>query len=259
MAITDEPDARSVDATRSASHDMSVAPLGAAPTIALLAGTDALALWTSLDPDGAVRVVWPRPAESVRMAVLMGAFDPPTNAHLDVLFAAARADGSAPVLCLTKMLLARPHDELLSREQRIDVLAMLAERLGTGFAFANRGTYLDVGRALRDDGFDATFIVGADKVAQLADPSFYPDGIEGVRATFDELRLIVVPRSDVDLTRVRPARHVRVLESSDVFADDSRAGISASNVRRLVRAGEDVSGLVPPEVALALRGYTSAR
>jgi nicotinic acid mononucleotide adenylyltransferase len=227
--------------------------------MAPLPGTDAVDLWTSLDPDGPARVVWPRAPGSTRVTVLMGAFDPPTNAHVDVLRAAARVDGATAVLCLTKVLLARPPDELLSREQRIDVLLALTERLGAGLAFANRGTYRDVGRALRADGIDATFVVGADKIAQLADPSFYDDGIEGVVATFEELRFVVVPRGDVDLTKVLPAGDIRVLEPPEVFSDDATAAISGSDVRRLLRLGEDVSGLVPPEVALALRGYTSAR
>ena len=189
----------------------------------------------------------------------MGAFDPPTNAHVDVILAAAQAADAAPVLCLTKMLLARPPDELLSREQRIDVLLAMTERLRAGLAFANRGTYLDVGRALRVDGIDATFVVGADKIAQLADPSFYVDGVDGVRATFDELRFVVVPRGRIDLTPVLSAGDVRVLDPSDVFSDKATSTLSGTDVRRKLRAGEDVSREVPPEVALALRGYTSAR
>jgi nicotinic acid mononucleotide adenylyltransferase len=221
--------------------------------------SDASALWTSLDTDGPPRVVWPRLPRAPRVALLMGAFDPPTNAHLEIVSAAARLDGSAPVLCLTKVLLARPDDELLDRKLRTEILLELAGRLDAGLAFANRGTYLDVGRALRSDDIDASFVVGADKIAQLADPSFYEDGIEGVRATFDELRFIVVPRADVDVATVLPPADVRVLDTSDVFTDAATAHISSTVVRRLHRAGEPVSELVPPEVELALQGYTSAR
>jgi nicotinic acid mononucleotide adenylyltransferase len=188
----------------------------------------------------------------------MGAFDPPTNAHLDVVLAAAEVVGAAPVLCLTKVLLARPDDELLTREQRAEILHAIADRVDAGLVFANRGTYLDVGRVLRADGIDATFVVGADKIEQLADPSFYTDGVRGARATFDELRFVVVVRGDVDLERMPPGQ-VRVLEPADVFKDPSTAAISGTDVRRLHRAGRPVSELVPAEVALALRGYTSAR
>jgi nicotinic acid mononucleotide adenylyltransferase len=226
-----------------------------------------------LDPDGPACAVWARPAATERVTVLMGAFDPPTNAHVDVLCAAARSDGSAPVLCLTKVLLARPAGELLSREDRVALLVEIGQRLDAGVALANRGTYLDVGRALRANGIDVSFVVGADKVDQLADPVFYDDGVEGVRATFAELRFVVVPRVGAELTADLigglPPGDVRVLDPSDVFTDASTAGISGTDVRRILRAGGDVSTLVPPEVALALRslrgrppdppGYTSAR
>jgi nicotinic acid mononucleotide adenylyltransferase len=52
---------------------------------------------------------------------------------------------------------------------------------------------------------------------------------------------------------------VRLLDIDQVFADPSHADISASEVRRAVRAGEPVDDLVPLEVARALQGYTSAR
>jgi nicotinic acid mononucleotide adenylyltransferase len=220
--------------------------------------SDAIELWTSLDADGPPRVVWPRTARASRITVLMGAFDPPTNAHLDLVRAAATLDGSAPVLCMTKVLLARPPDELLTREQRVGILRAIALRVDAGLAFANRGTYLDVGRVLRAGGIDARFVVGADKLAQLTDPSFYADGVEGVRATFEELRFVIVPRGGIDLAGL-PTGDIRILEPSDAFGDQATADISGTAVRRLHRAGAPVRGLVPPEVDLALRGYTSAR
>lgn len=220
---------------------------------------EAIASWASLDPDGPPRVVWGRRSDAARIAVLLGAFDPPTNAHLELLAGAARADGSSPVLCLTKILLARPPDELFTRGDRVGILHDITERLDWGLVFANRGTYLDVGRLLAAGGFDATFVVGADKLVQLADPAFYDDGTDGVRATFDELRFVVVPRDGADTSAAHASPGARVLDASDVFGDDVTAAISGTDVRRSVRFGRDVSGLVPPEVALALRGYTSAR
>lgn len=219
----------------------------------------AAGLWTSLDPDGPARVAWARPPSSRRVAVLLGAFDPPTNAHVEVVTAAARSEDAAPVLGMTKEMLARPPDELLMREQRIDVLLAIAERIDAGLVFANRGTYLDVARTLHADDIDATFVVGADKIAQLADPSFYDDNGAGVRATFDEVRFVVVGRGDVDRTALSPGFRVRFLEPSEVFTDAATADISGTEVRRLHRSGASVEHFVPPEVALALRGYTSAR
>lgn len=165
--------------------------------------------------------------------MLLGAFDPPTNAHVDILSEAARESDAAGGFCLTKVVLARNASRLLADEDRIDVLDAIAERLGFGLAFANRGTYLDVHRALVAEGFEPAFVVGSDKLAQLEDPAFYPDGRRGVDATFDELSLVVVPRGNRDL--------------------------SATKVRRMVSDGRDVSDLVPPEAAAVIGGYTSGR
>jgi nicotinic acid mononucleotide adenylyltransferase len=191
--------------------------------------------------------------------VLLGAFDPLTNAHLAIANAVAGAEATPAALCVTKVLLARGDDHLLPPHDRIGMLLDVAERCRIGLAFANRGTYLDVGRAMRASGISPTFAVGADKLAQLADPSFYADGRHGVDATFSELRFAVVPRGEIDLSPFLDAADVRFLDIGEVFDDVSDAEVSASEVRRLVRAGSAVDHLVPPEVARALQGYTSAR
>jgi nicotinic acid mononucleotide adenylyltransferase len=156
---------------------------------------------------------------------------------------------------MTKVLLARTDDQLFTPEERISIVEAITRHMDIGLAFANRGTYIDVGRALKATGVDASFIVGADKLVQLEDPAFYPDGARGVDATFDELRFIVIPRTGSPIVR----HDVVVVDTADVFEDETTAGLSASRVRADVRMGIDVEHLVPPEVAVALGGYTSAR
>jgi len=162
---------------------------------------------------------------------------------------------------MTKVLLARPDGHLLEAVDRVLLLDEIAARYGLGLALANRGTYLEVGRCLRRQGLDATFVIGADKLDQLADPSFYADGAVGVAATFDELAFAVVERGDVDVSP--HAGRVRILDRDDVFEDAGTAAIaaaiSASEVRARLGSGISVDDLVPPEVALVLRGYTRAR
>lgn len=213
----------------------------------------AVAAWEDLDTAGEPRVAWVRTG-GPRVAVLIGAFDPPTNAHVAVLRAAARVLERPGVLCLTKVLLDRGRDDrLLGEPERLRVLSSLAAAEGFGFAMANKGTYLEVARALRSEGLDAVFVVGSDKLAQLEDPSFYTDA-DGVERTFSEVRFLVVPRGDATLLR----DDVLVLDQHDVFDDDEAASISATEVRRLVRAGVPVDHLVPRVVAESLEGYTAA-
>lgn len=203
--------------------------------------------WDGLDPDGPPRVVWAIDPGPSPVCVLLGAFDPPTRAHVELIHAAARSKAGSGALCMTRVVLDRPSDELLVPRRRLAVVERLARSEGLGLLLANRGTYLEVARAA---GSPLVFVVGSDKLAQLADPVYYDDP-DGVRATFEEVSFLVVPRPGWPV-----ARHdVEVMEGG--LGDDDLARLSASEVRRRLRAGASVAGLVPPVVAEALGGYTA--
>ncbi len=212
-------------------------------------------IWAELDPNLEPTVAWPRPIPGPRAVVLLGAFDPPTLAHVAVLDAATRFERVPAAICMTKVLLARPPDELLTIEQRLSIVDVVAAARSYGLALANRGTYMDVHRGMRATGIEATFLIGSDKVGQLADPSFYPDGQRGVDATFAEVDFLVVPRGEFDLE----SNDLRVLPADDVFGDAPLGTISSTEVRRRIREGVAVDGLVPPEVVVDLEGYTAAK
>jgi nicotinic acid mononucleotide adenylyltransferase len=215
----------------------------------------ALDLWQQLDPEGPAAVVWPRRVAAGRIAMLLGAFDPFTNAHLAIIEGVRRTSAIPTAVCMTKVLLARTDDALFTMQERARILGAVASRVDCGLAFANRGTYLDVGRVLKTSGVDPVFIIGSDKLSQLEDPVFYPDRERGVAATFAELNFIVIPRAGSAVMR----DDVVVADPRDLFDDTATASISATRVRDDVRRGRSVEHLVPPEVALALGGYTSAR
>lgn len=216
---------------------------------------NAIGRWEQLDPDGPPQIDWLLPVTAKRIAVLLGAFDPPTNAHVAIAKAASKREDAVAVLGMTKVLLDRPDDLLLSIAERLTLLAAIAQEEGFGFFIANRGTYLDVARALSADGREPAFVVGSDKLEQLADPKFYSEGDAGVSATFSEVRLLVVPRAGGVMTRT----DVQVMDPADAFAGADDGEVSGTEVRRRLRSGEPVDQLVPPGVALALRGYTAAR
>lgn len=211
-------------------------------------------VWEELDPRDPATVAWGRPVPGRRVAVLLGGFDPPTRAHVSILTAASRVEGVPGALCMTKVLLDRP-DELLTPVQRLRLLDRIARTRGFGLLVANRGTYVEVDRALRDEGVEGIFVVGSDKLAQLTDASFYSDGTEGVERTFAHLRFLVVPRPGADVRR----DDLRLLDPSVVFEDPEEKKISSTEARRLIRVGAGVEALVPPEVALDLEGYTAAK
>jgi nicotinic acid mononucleotide adenylyltransferase len=199
------------------------------------------------------RVVQARGSLTSRAVVLLSAFDPPTNAHVDILRAAAARRGIPALLCPTRVVLARRDDRLLSDEQRFRLLEALASAEGFGLRVAEHGTYLEVARELKDASIDGAFVIGSDKLPQLADPSFYAEGAAGVDATFREVDFIVVERGD----HAVPPGPYEVMSVTEAFSDPSYAAISATEVRRRVRAGLDVNALVPAVVAQALGRYTS--
>lgn len=183
--------------------------------------------------------------------LLLGAFDPPTLAHLSVVRAAAEATGMAPALVLTTVLLDRPGDHLLSAVDRVELLAEVCHEESIAFGVANRGTYLEVARSMDEH---PVFVIGSDKLPQLQNPAFYPDGLSGVEATFAECRFVVVGRSGV-LPSVGPGI-IAVLDPAQVFARPDIGAISASEVRRRLRTGIETQDFVPPAVSRRLGGYT---
>lgn len=202
------------------------------------------AVWAELDPSSEPRVAWVYPVNGPRAVVLLGAFDPPTRAHVALVEAGAKAEGIPGVLCFTKELLARSPDELLTAEQRLSLLDKVARTRAYGLAVANRGTYRDVHRAMGASGVVATFLIGSDKLAQLRDPSFYPDGQRGVLETFADVKFLVMPRAGADVD----ADYQPVLQP----LDDALASLSSTEVRRRLREGSSVADLVPAEVAVDL-------
>jgi len=210
-------------------------------------------VWDSLEIGGPPSVRWLREVGGPRVALLLGAFDPVTNAHLLIVEAASRIEDAPAALCLTKITLDRPSDTLLDPVERLGLLSAVCDERGLGLCVCNRGTYLGVAEGLV--GFEPVFVIGSDKLPQLEDPSFYEDGVAGVERTFTELRFLVVRRAGTEVER----DDVDVIDEPDVFPTAADADISATEVRRRVRSGESFSHLVPAGVALALGRYTAER
>ncbi|HVE92402.1 MAG TPA: hypothetical protein VNE62_08925 [Actinomycetota bacterium] len=190
-----------------------------------------------------------------RIVLLLGAFDPPTRAHVEMALAAGRLKDAEPALCLTSVVLNRPRKPLLKWAERLELLEEVCDAHGLGLAVANRGTYLEVAGAAESSGFDATFLVGSDKIPQLLDPAFYDDGPAGVEATVARVKLLVVGRPGSERASEAGPRFEE-LPASGAFADPRTSLLSATEVRQRLRDGRSVDDLVPPAVARRLRRYT---
>jgi hypothetical protein len=123
----------------------------------------------------------------VRVAAYPGTFDPPTIAHLAVAEAAWRTCEVDRVdLVLSTDPIGKPSPTSL--DERVDALeALAARRPWLGVAVSEHRLIADVCQ-----GYDVV-VLGADKWAQVLDPSYHPSEVDW-RASLDRLPLVAVAR-----------------------------------------------------------------
>lgn len=191
------------------------------------------------------------------LGILGGTFDPIHNGHL------AAADAAQAALNLDAITLIPshipPHRQNpvgATSEQRYAMAAIAAaERPGwsaSRIEIDRRGasyTY-DTLVQLRETvsvGAQYFFILGADAFAEIATWSRYP-------AVLDLANFVVVSRPGITLDSLRervPSAFNRPSSSDSrvILLEAATPDISATDIRRRVRAGQSLSGLVPDAVA----------
>ncbi len=189
-----------------------------------------------------------------RVGILGGSFDPPHAGHLMIAREARERVG------LDKVLFIPAGEQWLKEGQDVAPaahrLAMTRLLIGSDAAFAVSDmeitrpgpTYtVDTLRELRATSppdTDYFFILGEDSVADL--PRWHePEELVTL------CRFIAMPRADAegrpDLTAAYDAIP-GLRERVTVLEDAPRMDVSSSSVRSMVKAGEDLSGLVPDEI-----------
>lgn len=189
------------------------------------------------------------------VGVLGGTFDPIHLGHVAAADAAQRALGLDEILLMparvpafvTKSVTAGAADRFamaeLAAEGRPGWSASFLElkREGPSYTY---DTLVELGQTGSTQLF---FITGADAFAEIATWSRYP-------AVLDLANFVVVSRPGITLDSLRervpsafdrpsPA-HTRV-----ILVEAQTPDVSSTDIRRRVRAGEPLSGLVPPAVA----------
>jgi nicotinate-nucleotide adenylyltransferase len=145
-----------------------------------------------------------------RVGVFPGSFDPPTVAHLAIAEAAreqCRLDRLD--LVVSRVALGKDHAAQTPVDERVSLLTQLAEgRPWLAVAVTDARLLADVAA-----GYDV-LVVGADKWAQLHDPSWYDGSVEERDAALARLpRVVVAPRAGfplpdgVEVLDVDPAHH----------------------------------------------------
>jgi nicotinamide-nucleotide adenylyltransferase len=193
-----------------------------------------------------------------RVGLVPGSFDPMTVAHA-ALADALLADG-ADVVVLTYSPRTMPKEgpaasepPLLAPERRVaSMVAFAGPRPQVAVALTSHGLYADQAEAASGafPGSHLTFAIGSDKLVQLAEPGWYGDRDVALGRLFARAEVRYAMRAG-DREPVRDA-----LRSLDRWAGGIRpldvppavAGISSTAVRRAIREGSDVRGVVPREV-----------
>lgn len=186
-----------------------------------------------------------------RLAVLPGAFNPPTCAHL-ALARAALALVDEVLFVLPRTL---PHKtwEGAGFEDRLRMLeAAVASEPRYSIGASRRGLFVEIARECREtygSGVGLSFLCGRDAAERMVGWDYGAEGaIEAMLAEFD---LLVAPRGGAYQPPPRLRSHVRRL--AGIPALDA---ISATEVRRRMARGEPWEHLVPAAVAkLARRVY----
>ncbi len=211
------------------------------------------------------------------LGALAGSFNPPTLAH-EALAIAARSTAGIDCVLWTISRVTVDKERIVKAPliDRLLVLETMTERHpDMAVALVDAGLYVDQARILRD-AFphisDLTLIMGFDKIVQIFDPRYYRnalpiDGLDSPESaetrrdrTLGELyslaRIIVAPRADDgpdDLRNLLDTPHNRPFAGaiSMLPLEPALRGISSTELRDRIAAGESIADTVPPE-ALAL-------
>lgn len=206
------------------------------------------------------------------LGVLGGTFDPIHLGHVAAAEAAQRTLSLDSILLVPSRIPPHRADPVTAgAEDRFAMAELVAadragwsasrielDREGSSYTY---DTLLELQETLRDELF---FITGADAFAEIATWSRYP-------AVLDLANFVVVSRPGITLDSLRervpsalerespcpPAslRDLRALKTRVILVEADTPDVSSTEIRRRVREGQSLSGLVPDPVAGYIRAH----
>ena len=204
----------------------------------------------------------PDPGPLRSLAILSGSFDPITVGHEALAREAVARAGMVALVYSVRTLPKERSDppSLLNEEARLEVLERFcAARPAHALGVASHGLLWEQveAAAQRFPDADLWLVMGSDKVLQLLDPKWYDDRNAVLRDLFAKARVLYGDRAGQEgrveaVLRLAPNRTwsdrvERILLPPEV------ASVSSRVVRELLRRGEVVDELLPPEARAALR------
>ena len=181
-----------------------------------------------------------------RVALLPGAWNPPTIAHV-AMARAALSWADEVVLILPRAL---PHKEFegVTFHDRVALLTAVAAARRFSAATADRGLYVEMANDATEyfgEGTEVGLVCGRDAAERIASWDYGRPGV------FDEMLtrypLLVAGRAGE--YRAAPAHAGKVV---DLPLGDSFNEVSSTEIRRRIAAGEEWRSLVPGEIAEAV-------
>ncbi len=191
----------------------------------------------------------------MKLGVLGGTFDPIHLGHVAAAEAAQLALGLDEIILVPSRI--PPHRSTPATASPADRFAM-AERAAEG-RNGWSASFLEIKRQGPSYTYDTlielggqrstqlSFITGADAFAEIASWSRYP-------AILDLANFVVVSRPGITLDSLRervPSAFDRssTAQTRVILVEAHTPDVSSTDIRRRIRAGEPLSGLVPPAVA----------
>ncbi|MBI2962761.1 MAG: hypothetical protein HYY35_03335 [Deltaproteobacteria bacterium] len=217
-------------------------------------------------PRPEARRVYGREGAPRSVAVLPGAFDPPTLAHLALARAAGDRGFDTVLLSISTRTIDKEAAGGLDAAERLYLLgAITAADDRRGVLVQNRGLYAEQAGAVRaalPSAADVAFVVGMDKVSQIFDTRYYENAAAALAALFTQARLLVAARGDLDRGALRtllergPARGYAE-RVSWLELDPRWRTVSATRVRERLARGELPREWLPLQVANYLGAHAA--
>jgi nicotinate-nucleotide adenylyltransferase len=204
-------------------------------------------------------------ASGPRLGVFAASFNPTTIAHIELMRRAASQFSLDETLALAGKTNADKDSYECPLEERLRMLALtFAGDAGVSMALSSHAYYVDMVAALERAYEPETylhFIVGFDTFERVLDPEGryiaryfrkFSNRAEALQYLLGHSRFIVAGRAGADYTHVRALveREQAELSGRILYLDfpSDLGERSATEVRSRVRAGQSITGLVPPAV-----------
>ncbi len=184
------------------------------------------------------------PAAPAKLAILAGAFNPPTRAHL------AMAEAALRVVDEVLFVLPRvfPHKQYsgATLEARVEMLrAALDGQPRFSLATTDAGLFIDIAREVREHygcEVELHFLCGRDAAERIVNWDY--GAAEGILKQLETFSLLVASRGGAYEPPPDIRRRVRSIALPDGLEE-----VSSSEVRRRIRSGEPWHDLAPAAVA----------